>query len=168
MLENVSRRDFLKTVAVTGGMFAGGAVLAACGGGGAAPTQAPAAAGPVTLDIGSKGDAFEFDKTTLQAPAGSQVTVNLKNNAAAGSGIQHNWVLMRAGTVEAVAADGLTAGQSNNYVKPNDDRVIAATKLDNPGETTSVSFTAPAAGTYNYACTFPGHSVTMQGTFTTA
>jgi azurin len=47
------------------------------------------------------------------------------------------------------------------------DKVIAATKMLGPGETDTVSFTAPAAGTYDYICTFPGHAMAgMRGVLT--
>ncbi|WP_240550274.1 plastocyanin/azurin family copper-binding protein [Candidatus Roseilinea sp. NK_OTU-006] len=156
----------MRTVVVTGGLFVGGALVAACGGGESAPTQAPAASGaPVTLEIGSKGDALEYDKTSFEVPAGSKVTLNFKNNASPGSGVYHNWVLVRPGTIDAVAADGIAAGEANDYLKPNDNRVIAHTKLAKEGETVSVTFDAPAPGTYDFLCTFPGHATLMRGKF---
>ena len=33
------------------------------------------------------------------------------------------------------------------------------------GQTTSITFTAPAAGTYDFICSFPGHSGLMKGKF---
>ncbi len=157
----------MRTAVVTGGLLAGGVLVAACGGGEAAPTPVPAASGaPVTLEIASVGDALEFDKTALEAPAGSKVTLNLKNNASPGSGVYHNWVLVRPGTIDAVAADGIAAGEANDYLKPNDNRVIAHTKMAKEGETVSVTFDAPAPGTYDYLCSFPGHATLMRGKFT--
>ena len=45
--------------------------------------------------------------------------------------------------------------------------VIASTKLLGPGESDTVSFTAPAdPGDYEYVCTFPGHFAMMRGTMT--
>ncbi len=168
MATNFSRRGFLRTAVVTGGLFAGGALIAACGGGGeSAPAQAPAASGaPVTLEIASKGDALEYDKTSFEVPAGSKVTLNLKNNASPGSGVHHNWVLVRPGTIDAVAADGIAAGEANDYLKPNDNRVIAHTKMAKEGEIVSVTFDAPAPGTYDFLCSFPGHATLMRGKFT--
>jgi azurin len=167
MATNNSRRGFLKQVVLGGALFAGAGVLAACGGGAASP--APSTGGSaVTLDIGSKGDELAFDKTTLEAPAGSKITLNLKNNSQPAVNLLHNWVLVKPGTADGVAADGITAGEANNYLKPNDDRVIAATTLIKGGESTSVTFDAPAAGTYDFLCTFPGHNVLMKGTLTIA
>ncbi len=168
MAKTVSRRDFLKTVGLSSGMVAGAAVLAACGGGGAAPAGSPPAGGaPVTLDIGSKGDELAFDKAALEAPAGSKITLNLKNNSNPTTNLLHNWALVKGGaSPDGVANDGIAAGEANGYLKPNDDRVLANTKLGKGGETVSVTFDAPPPGTYDYLCTFPGHGVLMKGKLT--
>jgi uncharacterized cupredoxin-like copper-binding protein len=43
--------------------------------------------------------------------------------------------------------------------------VIAATALAGNGETVEVTFTVPAAGKYQFICTFPGHFIAgMVGT----
>ena len=47
----------------------------------------------------------------------------------------------------------------------DDDRIIAHTKLLNPGETDSIKFPGQVAGIYEFVCTFPGHSATMFGEF---
>ena len=36
-------------------------------------------------------------------------------------------------------------------------QIIAASALAGAGETVDVEFTAPAAGKYQFICTFPGH-----------
>ena len=160
-----SRRLFLKRMALAGGLLAGSTLLVACGGG-EAPTPTPAASGePVTVEIASKGDALAYDKDTLEVPAGSKVTLVMKNNASPGSGVYHNWVLVRPGTADAVAADGIAAGEANSYLKPNDNRVIAHTALAKEGQTVQVTFDAPPRGTYDFVCTFPGHATLMRGKF---
>ena len=78
---------------------------------------------------------------------------------------QHNWVLVQPGTKDAVAAAGVEAGEANSWVKPDDDRVIAHTKLLGPGESEEIKFTGQIAGIYQFVCTFPGHSATMFGEF---
>jgi azurin len=114
------------------------------------------------LEIGVNGDALTFDTDRLTASSSSEVVVVLKNV----SGInQHNWVLVQAGTKDDVAAAGTAAGPGSDWVQPGDDRVIAYTKLLLAGETGEVSFTAPAPGTYQFVCTFPGHNFTMFGDF---
>ena len=47
------------------------------------------------------------------------------------------------------------------------DKVIAKTKLVGAGESDTITFTAPAAGVYDYICTFPAHvTVGMHGVMT--
>jgi len=43
--------------------------------------------------------------------------------------------------------------------------VIAHTKMIGGKQSTQVTFTAPAAGTYDFICSFPGHSGLMKGKF---
>jgi len=148
---------------LVGGLALSSVIVAACGGGSApAATSAPAAA-PVTLDIASKGEELVYDKNTLEAPANSKITLNLKNNSTA---LSHNWVLCKPGTADTVATDGMAAGDTKNYLKDNDANVIAHLPLIKPGQTGSVTFNAPAPGAYPFECTFPGHNALMKGTLT--
>jgi azurin len=69
----------------------------------------------------------------------------------------------------AVANDGLAAGIANNFVKKDDPRVIAHTKVVGGGESTSVTFATSLlkkGQAYKYMCTFPGHNGLMNGDFT--
>jgi azurin len=43
------------------------------------------------------------------------------------------------------------------------DKVIAHTKILGPGESQTIELVAPAAGEYDYLCTFPTHAVFMHG-----
>lgn len=76
---------------------------------------------------------------------------------------QHNWVLVKDGTKDIVAARGAAAGASNDWVQPGDPNVIVQTRMLNPGEKEEIRFPAPPAGEYQFVCTFPGHSDTMFG-----
>jgi azurin len=143
-------------------------LLAACGGGGntsGGGDTGTAGGGAVTFDLTAPGESLAFEPTTLTASAGQEVTINFANGSAVQ---QHNWVLVNGGESVAsqIAADGITAGPGANYLPADQANIIAATGLANGGETVSVSFTAPAAGTYQYICTVPGHYPLMQGTLT--
>ncbi len=140
-----------------------GSPASAPAGGNSAPAQNPAAS-EVTLEIGNLGLELKFNKERLEAPAGSKITLVLKNDTQPDSGMQHNWALVKPGTEPMVAADAITAGADNNWLKPNDDRVIAHTpKLVKGGESVTVTFDAPPPGEYPYICTFPGHAGVMKG-----
>ena len=123
----------------------------------------PVAAGPVSLAVGAKGNELAFDTASITANSGDEVTITFTNSSA---NFQHSLVIVQAGTKDAVATDGTTAGPANNWGKPGDDRVIANTALLDPGTSGEVTFTAPAPGAYQFVCTFPGHNFTMFGDFT--
>jgi azurin len=82
--------------------------------------------------------------------------------------MQHNLVVIRPGTTEAVGtlADAMARtpdAAERNYIPPTPD-VITSTKLADPNETVTLEFVAPRqTGDYPYVCTFPGHWRIMKG-----
>ena len=79
----------------------------------------------------------------------------------------HNVVVAQGSDREAIATDGMAAGIDGNYVKADDARVIAHTKLVGGGGTSSVTFPVSriqGAGPYEFFCSFPGHWAVMKGT----
>jgi azurin len=117
------------------------------------------AGGVATLSIGNKGEEMAFNKKQLNCKPGQKVKLTFKNT----SGMQHNWVLLRPGSVEEVAQAGIVAGAAKGWlaVGPN---VIAHTKLLDPQQSDTIEFTAPSKpGDYPYVCTFPGHTALMNG-----
>jgi azurin len=125
--------------------------------------EALAAGKKVNLNIESVGDSMSFNKKALSAPAGSEVTLSLKNNSKT---LKHNWVLTKKGTGAAVANEGIGLGESKDYLNKKDKNIIAFTHLSNPGKTVKVTFKAPPKGTYDFVCTSPGHNMLMKGDFT--
>jgi len=124
------------------------------------PTPPPTCEKP-TLEISVDGDTLRFDPDQLQAAAGTEVPLCFKNVSSA---FQHNWVLVKAGTKDAVVQRG-SQHPENGWVQPGDPEVITRTKLLDPGQEAQVGFTAPPPGNYEFVCTFPGHSSTMMGEF---
>ena len=124
--------------------------------------ETPAVVGPVALVVSAVGETLTFNTNSVSAKSGSEVTITFDNPSANN---QHNLVVVQAGTKDAVATDGTTAGPTNDWVSPGDERVIANTALINPGGSGDVTFTAPSPGTYQFVCTFPGHNFTMFGDF---
>jgi azurin len=82
--------------------------------------------------------------------------------------MEHNVVILTSDDDTVVNRVGQAAmGAADNEYVPDDEAVLAATGMAAPGETVSVTFTAPSEpGTYRYICTFPGHYAVMQGTMT--
>lgn len=135
----------------------------------AAESAAPAAAAvdpnakaDVEVAIGTEGDAMAFDKKEFEVKAGQTVKITFKNNASPG-GLQHNLLVVKPGSEQAVANAAIQAGNDKGWVPAGDSNVLAHTKLINAGETDSITFVAPAAGDYPYICTFPGHAMVMKG-----
>lgn len=116
-------------------------------------------------------DAMQFNQKEIVASKScKQFTVTLKHTGKLPkASMGHNWVLATAADEQAVITDGMKAGAEQNYIKPNDTRVIAHTKLVGGGESDSVTFPLSklkAGETYAYFCSFPGHAALMKGTLT--
>ena len=130
--------------------------------------SAPAMAADCALTVESN-DAMQFNVKTLSVPAACKTfSVTLKHvGKLPKTAMGHNLVLTVPGDVAAVATDGIAAGVANDYVKPQDARVIAHSKLIGGGESTQVDIPVAKlkAGTdYTYFCSFPGHNSIMKGT----
>ena len=147
-------------------------LVAGCGGeDGSAPSSngaETASEGAVTeITIQPVGNQMKYEQTEFTVPAGEEITITFENTATSPA-MQHNVVVLNTNddaVVNRVGQAG-TAAADNDYV-PDDDAVLAATDMSEPGETVSVTFTAPSeAGDYRYICTFPGHYTVMQGTMT--
>src|SRR4051812_47703085 len=94
------------------------------------------------IQLGTVGDTMAFDKTTLEAPAGGTVKLTLKNNATSPAMV-HSFVLVKPGTENEVGAAGIGAGPDKEYV-PDSSNVLAHTKQVKPGESDTITFTAPS------------------------
>lgn len=117
------------------------------------------AAPPKVVEI--NGDDFmKFDVKNFEAKPGQQVTVKLKNvGELPKEAMAHNWVLLAK---QANAASFVAAGTGHpetDYIPFEQSfYVLAKTKLLGPGESDSVTFTAPhESGQYDYICSFPEH-----------
>lgn len=114
-------------------------------------------------------DTMRFDKTEITVDKSCEnFTVNLTHSGKLAKNVMgHNWVLTETDDMQPVATEGMQAGLDNNYVKPGDDRVIAATHIIGGGESTSVTFDVKklsADQNYTFFCSFPGHWSIMKGT----
>lgn len=114
-------------------------------------------------------DAMKFNKSEMTIPAScDEFKVTLKHTGQLPkAAMGHNWVMTTKADMQAVGTDGMGAGLDNNYIKPNDDRVIANTDVIGGGEETSVSFDVSGLSpdeSYMFFCSFPGHMSIMQGT----
>jgi len=118
----------------------------------------------VRLELASVGETMAFDKKELTVPAGSKVTLVLKNNATSPA-MTHNFVLVQKGKVEEVGAAAMTVPADKGHI-PQNAAILASSPLSKPGETVTFTFDAPPPGVYEYLCTTPGHYALMRGTLT--
>lgn len=121
----------------------------------------------LTID---SNDQMRFDKDSLTVSSEcSEVTLTLTHSGKmAVEQMGHNWVLSKSEDVQGIAQDGVSAGLDNDYVKPDDERVIAATEQIGGGESTSITFSLDgleAGSDYEFFCSFPGHVAMMRGEF---
>ena len=119
----------------------------------------------VTID---STDAMKYDKSEIVIDKScKEFTVNLTHSGKLAKNIMgHNVVITKAADARAVASDAIGAGLENNYVKPDDKRVIAFTDIIGGGEKTSITFSVDkltAGEDYTFFCSFPGHISLMQG-----
>lgn len=114
-------------------------------------------------------DAMQYNVSTIKVPPSCKsFTVTLKHTGKLPASVMgHDWVMTTAADESGVVTDATEAGIGNNYLKPGDRRVIAATRIIGGGETTSVRFEPQALkpGTdYVFFCSYPGHAAVMHGT----
>lgn len=131
----------------------------------AAVDSIKAASGMVEVIL-TGNDQMQYNLREIKVKAGQKVKLTLKHIGKLDVSVMgHNFVLLKRGT--DIAQFALNAGtfKENNYVPKDSDKMIVHTKMIGGGEETSIEFTAPAAGTYDYICSFPGHYVQMNGKF---
>ena len=137
--------------------------------------EAPKAAVNVVTDDGAVAtvaltgnDMMQYNAKEITVAAGRTVKLTLTHTGAMpASAMGHNFVLLKPGTDAMAFAAAGAAAQATDYISPDHaDKVIAQTKLVGGGESDTIEFAAPAPGTYEFICTFPGHSAIMRGTFT--
>lgn len=149
--------------------------LVACGGGQSAGAaegnsestakEAPKATGELVKVVINSDDQMSYDTDEIKVPAGSKVELTLNHTGSfPKESMGHNLVILSAGVDLNDYAQRAMSASASEYVIEGDE-TIAATAVIGGGESTTITFDAPAAGTYQFVCTFPGHFFNMQGNF---
>lgn len=130
-------------------------LLAGCGGGGS---------DKAVLEI-SGNDAMQFDKKELRVKEGQAVTLTLKHTGTMSLDVMgHNFVLLKADAdIQDFGMKAATAKDTDYIPASETDKILAKTKMIGGGESVTITFQAPAKGSYPFLCTFPGHFGMMQG-----
>ena len=112
-------------------------------------------------------DTMQFDKREFTVKSGEKVELEFKNIGKLPKiAMGHNLVILKQGISSLKFGQkvmSLGASASNVLPEGSMEDVIAATKLLGPGESETISFTAPEPGDYQFVCSFPGHFAMMRG-----
>lgn len=110
-------------------------------------------------------DDMKFDKTELKTKSGATVKLILKHIGKAPiEAMGHNVVILAQGTDFNAFANAAIDAKNNDYIpKGMENAVIAKTDMIGGGQSTEITFPAPARGSYDFLCSFPGHHVYMKG-----
>lgn len=111
-------------------------------------------------------DMMKFNLNEIRVKAGETVRLTLKHvGQLPENAMGHNFVLLKQGTDVTDFGQKAATASGNDYIPEGTNAVIANTEMIGGGEETTIEFTAPEAGTYDYICSFPGHYVQMRGKF---
>ncbi len=114
----------------------------------------------------TSNDIMQFNVKEIKVKAGQKVKLTLRHIGKLDINIMgHNLVILKQGVNLAEFAAEATNFRDNKYIPTNSKDIIAHTDLIGAGQTSTIEFEAPEAGTYEFLCSFPGHFGMMQGKF---
>ena len=110
-------------------------------------------------------DMMQYNLSEIKVKAGRTVKLTLTHvGTMEKAAMGHNFVLLKAGTDVAAFANKAMTATATDYIPASEKAsVIAHTKTVGGGGSDTIEFAAPAPGTYDYFCSFPGHSSIMKG-----
>ena len=110
-------------------------------------------------------DRMQFSDTLFKVIAAEKVVVKLTNiGNMPKESMGHNFAVLNTNTdFVAFATEAMKARDTEYIPVEMKSAVIAHTKLIGPKESDEITFTLPAAGIYDFLCTFPGHYGSMRG-----
>ncbi|WP_438989118.1 plastocyanin/azurin family copper-binding protein [Polaribacter sp.] len=111
-------------------------------------------------------DVMKFNRTKFTATANQKIILTLKHIGKLDKKIMgHNLVILKKDVNLIEFATKAALAKDNNYIPKNTNQVLVQTKMLGGGESDTIEFTAPAAGEYDFICSFPGHYGMMKGKF---
>lgn len=133
-------------------------------------SKSPATSTPATTNhiVLKAQEDMTFSATEFTVKAGEEITLLLTNTGTSSKeAMGHNVVILQPGTDVNAFSFKASSEKATDYIPTNAKQAIVAhTKLLGPKESDQVKFTLETPGTYEFICTFPGHSATMRGTIT--
>lgn len=114
----------------------------------------------------TSNDLMKFNKSEIKVKSGKKVKITLRHIGKLDINVMgHNLVILKQGVSLTEFAAKAATERDNKYIPKYTQDVIAHTDLIGGGQVTSIEFDAPAAGSYDFLCSFPGHSGLMKGKF---
>lgn len=113
------------------------------------------------------GDDMKFNYKEIHVKEGQTIKLTLKHTGKMDvKTMGHNIVIIPDEMDLQMFATDAMKSADNDYIPANQaSKIVAHTKMIGGGESTEISFSAPAPGTYKFVCTFPGHWAAMNGKF---
>lgn len=116
------------------------------------------------------GDSTKFSLSDFDIPQKScpKFTLHFKHHGKLPlEAMGHNVVITRTADFDDVVKDGRKeGGESTDYLKPKDERVLAMTKMLGGGQEDTISIDTSKFKTgedYTFFCSYPGHPANMHG-----
>lgn len=124
-------------VQIVAGILAGTLFLAAC------------ASQPRPQEVIVQASEFKFEPASVEVTAGTPVRMTLQNTGT----VEHDFSVAEIPMVESAAASTPMAGHEMSGMEDVPQLHVAAAM----GQSATVEFTPTKAGSYDFACTVPGH-----------
>ena len=130
-------------------------------------TETPATADGVVELVLEGNDQMQFNLKELRVKEGQTVRLTLNHvGTMAKNAMGHNFVLLKEGVDLAGFGQKAATAMETDYIPSGEEgNIIAHTKMLGGGESDTIEFEAPAKGTYEFLCSFPGHYALMRGVF---
>lgn len=114
----------------------------------------------------NSNDKMQFDTAEINVYSGQTVILTLHHTGTMPlSAMGHNFVLLDKRTSISEFAKRAMNAKENEYIPVDEKYVLAYTGLIGGGESTTITFSAPEEGSYDFLCSFPGHYAIMKGKF---
>jgi len=129
--------------------------------------KAEAADSNVAEIVITADDMMKFDLSEIKVKAGQKVKLTLRHKGKMDVNVMgHNFVLLNSGVDLVDFGTKAATSRDTQYIpEGSESDIIAHTDLIGGGQTTTIEFDAPAVGTYDFLCSFPGHYALMKGKF---
>jgi azurin len=125
------------------------------------------ASSDVTEIVITGDDMMKFDLSEIKVKAGQKIKITLRHKGKMDANVMgHNFVILKKGVDMTEFATKAAVARDTKYIPSGSENdIVAHTDIIGGGQTSSVEFDVPEAGTYDFLCSFPGHYALMKGKF---